>query len=144
MFALLARRIPRRTSRPPHSRAGTSGTSSKAEFSNVTISLRSISDRDHAAGYTENNAAQPSVPISGKTLSGTPMMAMPLIGLGRVITLAFLRSQGQRPPGLRAPETFIRCNFGHAGDRLRQALSARRRPDVAPISEVDQASPLPR
>jgi len=36
-FALLARRIPRRTSRPPHSRAGTSGTSSKAEFSNVTI-----------------------------------------------------------------------------------------------------------
>src|SRR5262249_35799349 len=56
--------------RPPHSRAGTSGTSSKTEFSNVTISLRSIRDRDHEAGYTDNNAAQPSVPISGKTLSG--------------------------------------------------------------------------
>jgi hypothetical protein len=80
-FALLARRIPRRTSRPAHSHAGTLGTSSKADFSNVTISLRSIRDRDHEAGYT-NNAAQPSVPISGKTLSGTitrPMTAMSLM-----------------------------------------------------------------
>src|SRR5262249_5709655 len=50
-----------------------------------TISLRSLRDRDHEAGYTDNNAAQPSVPISGKTLSGTiarPMTATSLMGLG--------------------------------------------------------------
>src|SRR5262249_40080245 len=73
---------------PPHSHAGTSGISSKAEFSNVTISLRSIRDRDHEAGHTDNNAAQPSV-SSGKTLSGTitrPMTAMSLMGLGGVKT----------------------------------------------------------
>jgi len=49
----------------------------------MTISLRSIRDRDHQAGYTNNNAAQPSVSISGKTLSGTitrPVTAMSFMG----------------------------------------------------------------